>query len=164
MTGGRNPAVKSLHPPFLPGQRAGQVDDQGQLGQLRGLEGEGTDLQPPVGPPDLLAQPGNKNQKQANDAPQEEGNGQNLPVAVIHPRRQEQQTDPQSRGHGLFLQEMEGIPHPLRAHREAGAVNHDDPDARQAQGAEKKNGVHPPDKIHVSWLSLPSPDDRQASS
>jgi len=105
----------------------------GQLGQLRRLEGEGGDLQPPIGPSDLLAQSRDKNEEQEADAPDEQGDGQDLPEAVVQPRRQEHEADPQNRRDGLFFEKMVGIAHPLRAHRKAGAVDHDDPEAHQRQ-------------------------------
>ncbi len=58
---------------LLPGQGVGQEEDHGQLGELRGLEGQGPQAQPAGGAPDLAADARGKDQDQGEEGDQEDG-------------------------------------------------------------------------------------------
>ena len=72
------------------------------------------------------------------------GSPQNLPVAVIHARRKEQEGEADGRGNRLLLEKIIRVSEALPGQDEARAVDHDDPESQEGQYGKQNEEIHVP--------------------
>ena len=130
-----------LHLLLLPGQGIGQEQDHGQLGELRRLEGQGTQAQPAGRAPDLAADARDKDQDQGNEGEQEDVVDPALVVVVVDAAPQEEGPEAQEGIDPLALDEIVGVVVLGLGHEGAGDEDHGHPQGQQGEGGDLESLV-----------------------
>ena len=129
-----------------PRQERGQIDDQGELGQLDRLEGHRPEPEPATSPVDRLAEGRHENEYQQRDGHDQRRHHESLQTPVVDPQRHPQGHPAQHRPEELLLEEDERVVKTLGGHDGAGRVHHHDAHGEQDhRGAEEPHvGTQPP--------------------
>ena len=130
-----------LHLVLLPGQGIGQEHDHGQLGEFRGLEGQGSQAQPAGRAPDLAADARDKDQHQGDEGEQEDVVDPALVVVVVDAAPQEERPEAQESIDPLALDEIIGVVVLGLGHEGAGDEDHGHPQGQHRAGGDLEHLV-----------------------
>ncbi len=137
---------ETAHTVLLFGQGVGQVDHQGDFGQLGRLDGDSGETEPAHGAVGRMAHPRNQQQGQHSQTEQQQRDGQpaQMPVIKIHGADHGDKTD----GHinTLSFEEKEAVVVALHGHHRRSGIDHHHSQAAQHH-RQQKNG-------HVKIFSL----------
>lgn len=130
---GNQPGAQGSQLVLAVGEAEGQDKDQGQLHELGGLHGGEAQIEPAPGAVDFVANPGNADQSEQNDAEHGQDRRDLAQHMVIHPGGQPHHKHATHTEDGLFEQKFEFVAEPV--HRIIGArrENHQQADGHQQQ-------------------------------
>ena len=129
---------------FLPlfGDAVGEVDDDRQLGDLRGLEGKDTvDAQPAAGVVVFDADTGNDDQHQQKEREDQQESGRAAPALIVEPGGKRQTRQTHGGVNGLPLEVVGGGSGFVVGGGKAGGKQHHKADDRQQQHQQQEGNV-----------------------